>query len=143
MHIEVYGHRKRVCFESGLWERKKNPLPHRGIERASAAYRSDALPSELHLHSTLVCLFPLPGPLNLLFPLKVTCGRKSAPDFTYDRLDFDVIFMLDWALNDCLMHFHGPFYVTSCEHFPSTILYTTFAPLIKTKAAITTKQLSK
>ena len=27
--------RKRVCIESGLWE--KNALPHRGIEPASAA----------------------------------------------------------------------------------------------------------
>ena len=26
----------------------KNPLPHRGIEPASAACRSDALPTELH-----------------------------------------------------------------------------------------------
>ena len=32
MHViahGVYGHRKRVCTESWLWE--KNPLPHRGI----------------------------------------------------------------------------------------------------------------
>ena len=34
--------RKRVCTESRLWE--KNPLLHRGIESASAAWRSDALP---------------------------------------------------------------------------------------------------
>ena len=33
--------RKRVCTESWLWE--KNPLPHRWIEPASAAWRSDAL----------------------------------------------------------------------------------------------------
>ena len=38
--------RKRVCTESCLWE--KNLLPHRGIEPASAACRSDALPTELH-----------------------------------------------------------------------------------------------
>ena len=34
--------RKRVCTESWLWE--ENPLLHRGIEPASAAWRSDALP---------------------------------------------------------------------------------------------------
>ena len=33
--------RKRVCTES--WLREKNPLPHRGIDPASAAWRSDAL----------------------------------------------------------------------------------------------------
>ena len=33
--------RKRACTESWLWE--KNSLPHRGIEPASAAWRSDAL----------------------------------------------------------------------------------------------------
>ena len=33
--------RKRVCTESWLWE--ENPLPHRGIEPASAAWRSYAL----------------------------------------------------------------------------------------------------
>ena len=44
----MYGHRKRVCTESWLWE--KNPFPHRGIELASAACRSDALPTELHPH---------------------------------------------------------------------------------------------
>ena len=38
--------RKRVCTESGLWE--KNPLLHRGFEPASAACQSDALPTELH-----------------------------------------------------------------------------------------------
>ena len=32
------------------WE--KNPLPHRGIEPASAACRSDDLPTEPHPHST-------------------------------------------------------------------------------------------
>ena len=30
----LYGHRKRVCFESWLWE--KNPLLHQEIEPASA-----------------------------------------------------------------------------------------------------------
>ena len=44
------GHRKRVFTESWLWE--KNPLPHRGIDSASAACRSDALPTELHPHPT-------------------------------------------------------------------------------------------
>ena len=44
----VYGHRKRVCAESRLWE--KNLLPYRGIEPASAACRSNALPTELHPH---------------------------------------------------------------------------------------------
>ena len=49
-HGGVYGHRKRVCTESWLWE--KNPLPHRGIEPASAACRSDALPTESDLTFT-------------------------------------------------------------------------------------------
>ena len=41
----VYGHCERVCTESWLWE--KNPLPHQGIEPASAAWLSDVL-TELH-----------------------------------------------------------------------------------------------
>ena len=41
----MYGHLERVCTDSCLW--KKNPSPHRGIESASAACRSDALPTEL------------------------------------------------------------------------------------------------
>ena len=41
LHTGVYGHRERVCTERWLWE--KNPLPHRRIEPASAACRSDAL----------------------------------------------------------------------------------------------------
>ena len=44
---ELYGHRKRVCTGSYLWE--KNPLPHRGLEPASVlrlAFQSDRLPSE-------------------------------------------------------------------------------------------------
>ena len=48
------GHRKRVCTESCLWE--KNPLPHRGIEPASAACRSDALPTELHPHPIVIVI---------------------------------------------------------------------------------------
>ena len=43
----LYGHHEKVCTECWLWE--KNPLPHRGIEPASAAWRSDTLPTELHL----------------------------------------------------------------------------------------------
>ena len=42
----LYGHRKRICTESCLWE--KNPLPYRGNEPASAVCRSDDLPTELH-----------------------------------------------------------------------------------------------
>ena len=42
----MYGHHKRVCAESVLWE--KNPLPHGGIKPASAAWQSDALATELH-----------------------------------------------------------------------------------------------
>ena len=38
-------------------EEKKNPLLHRGIEPASAACRSDALPTELHPQLQFVCLF--------------------------------------------------------------------------------------
>ena len=44
----VYGHRKRVCTESWLWE--KNPLARGGIEPVSAACRSDAVPTELYPH---------------------------------------------------------------------------------------------
>ena len=39
----------RVCTESWLPE-KKTPLPHRGIEHASTACRSDALPTKPHPH---------------------------------------------------------------------------------------------
>ena len=55
---------KRVCTES--WLCRKNPLPHRGIEPASAVRRFNALPAELHhlprefqrsVHS--LCFFPL------------------------------------------------------------------------------------
>ena len=48
MHVIAPGgvrHRKRACTESRLWE--TNPLPHRGIEPASAACRSGALAREL------------------------------------------------------------------------------------------------
>ena len=48
LHKGVCGHCKRVCTESWLWE--KNPLPHQGIEPASAACRSYAQPPELHPH---------------------------------------------------------------------------------------------
>ena len=41
----------RECTEGWPWE--KNPLPHRGIEPASAACRSDAVSTELH--SLLTC----------------------------------------------------------------------------------------
>ena len=44
----VYGHRKRVCSESWLWE--KYPLLHRGIRLASAMCQSKTLPTELHPH---------------------------------------------------------------------------------------------
>ena len=37
----VYGHWKRVCTESWLWE--ENSLPHQGIEPASVAWWSGAL----------------------------------------------------------------------------------------------------
>ena len=45
---------KRVCTESWLWE--KNPLLHQGIEPASAACQSDALPTELHPWYLCGCL---------------------------------------------------------------------------------------
>ena len=53
LHTGMYGHRKRVCIESWLWE--KNPLPHRGIELASAACPSDSPPTELHPHPCCYC----------------------------------------------------------------------------------------
>ena len=52
MHVVAprgVGHRKRACTESRL--REKNPLPHRGIEPASAACWSSAVPTELHPHA--------------------------------------------------------------------------------------------
>ena len=42
--MEVYGHRKRVCTESRLWEKD----PHRGLEPVLGACRSDAVSTELH-----------------------------------------------------------------------------------------------
>ena len=47
-HVGVYGHHKRLSTESWLLE--ENPLPHREIELASAAYRSDTVPTELQAH---------------------------------------------------------------------------------------------
>ena len=38
---EVFRHRTKVCAES--WPQEENPLPHKGIEPASAAWQSDAL----------------------------------------------------------------------------------------------------
>ena len=47
-----YEHCKRACTESWLWE--KNPLPHQGIEPASAACQSESLPTEPH-PSPILC----------------------------------------------------------------------------------------
>ena len=58
-------HHKRVCAESWLWE--KNPFPHRGIEPASAACQSDALPTELHPRPgqcQQIALYVWPSPCN-------------------------------------------------------------------------------
>ena len=44
----LYGHRKRVCTGSALWE--KNPLLHLGLDPTSVlhlAFQLDALPTEL------------------------------------------------------------------------------------------------
>ena len=46
MHAIAHGGCTDTVRESALWE--KNPLPHLGIEPASAACRSDVLPTELH-----------------------------------------------------------------------------------------------
>ena len=57
----LYGHRKRVCTESWLWE--KNPLLHRGLEPASRlrlAFQSNALPTELS-QPQLLCTVTLMG----------------------------------------------------------------------------------
>ena len=49
LHTGVYGQTwKLYCTESWFWE--INSLPHRGNEPASAACRSDTLPTELHPH---------------------------------------------------------------------------------------------
>ena len=52
-HMGVYGHHKRVCTENLLWE--KNPLPHLGIEPASAVWRCDALTIWATSHSYQLC----------------------------------------------------------------------------------------
>ena len=61
----VYGHHKRVCTESWLWE--KSPLPHRGIEPAFAVCQSDALTSWATSHPLLAlavnCVSPYPTTL--------------------------------------------------------------------------------
>ena len=57
----LYGHRKRVCTESWLWQ--KNPLLHRGLEPASRlrlAFQSNALPTELS-QPQLLCTVTLMG----------------------------------------------------------------------------------
>ena len=50
----VYGHRKRACPDSWLWE--ENPLRHQGIEPASAAWRFAALTSWAASHPHLLRL---------------------------------------------------------------------------------------
>ena len=46
LRTRVSGHRKRVCTESGLWE--KNLLSQWGIKSALVTCQSDAIPTELH-----------------------------------------------------------------------------------------------
>ena len=66
MHVDVgacdfhtrglYGHYKRVCTGSQLWE--KNPLLRRGLEPASVlrlAFQSDALATELPSPLEMIC----------------------------------------------------------------------------------------
>ena len=61
--LESTDTRKRVCTENWLWE--KNPLPHRGIEPSSAAWRSDALTnwaaSHIHIHEKSIPPSNLPS----------------------------------------------------------------------------------
>ena len=61
MHAVAHGGymdtHKRVCTESWLWE--KNPLLHQGIEPASAACWSHALPTELHPCCNNFCFLSL------------------------------------------------------------------------------------
>ena len=68
----MYGHRKRVCTESRLWE--KNPLPYRGIEPTSAACRSNWATSPTHLpRRKLLVVTASPA---RSFPLTLACPRQ-------------------------------------------------------------------
>ena len=58
-HGGVYGHRKRVCTESWLWE--ENSLPHWGNKPASAAWRFDALTNWATSHPSTVTFCILCG----------------------------------------------------------------------------------
>ena len=62
---EVYGHSKRVCTESWLWQ--KNPLLHWGIKPASVMCWSDSIPTELHPHPKKILSSFLSFCLFLLF----------------------------------------------------------------------------
>ena len=67
--LGLYGHRKRVCTGSGLWE--KNPLWHRGLEPASVlrrTYQLDVLPTEL---------FPAPHLIGPFVVFVVLAGEGS------------------------------------------------------------------
>ena len=68
LHTEVYGHRKRACNESRLWE--KNPLQHRGIEPASAVRCSTNCATSPPRY------IPIPSPWTLLG--NVTGKRNTA-----------------------------------------------------------------
>ena len=72
LHTGVYGHRKRVCTESGLWE--KNPLPHWEIESALAMCRSDALTNWATSPPWMLRLYarPLCRHISISYQLTVT-----------------------------------------------------------------------
>ena len=131
LHTRMYGHRKRVCSESWLWE--KNPLPHRGIEPASAAWWSDAPPSELH--PRLGCVILQGSNVLHCDPIPFFFCHCSLRSFSEPLLPYCRLFHLTTSL---LSHF---------SHLPlnsfTTVLHTTnHLPLFPFTAALITKLLT-
>ena len=86
----------RVCTASWLWE--KNPLPHRGIEPASAAWRSDVLINWATSHLHLSASFNLTSPNFCRH--KVTCvTNKSLVILTTIVFRTHITFAVDNILN--------------------------------------------
>ena len=65
-HRGVRTHVRESAAKVDSGRKKKNPSPHGGIEPASAACRSDALPTELHPHPTLGKCFGVPASFSYL-----------------------------------------------------------------------------
>ena len=94
---EMYGHRKSVWTKSWLWE--KNPFSHRGIEPASAACRSDALPTKLRPH-----------PLKIVLDSRTGSPQDRTKTFFF-KIHIDLNSTLLTETTKCLAVLHNGFTV--------------------------------